>query len=330
MTTSAQQLDPALVAQEQLRQQYLAAMGITPWLPRQVLPGAAPSPQWQWLDAREGDPAVAAAAVSGDESGVVSSRPSAVGVEAARAAMAPLRQSLTAQSGNTSSVQESLHKQPQGSPAEMVTDSAEKGSAEPLPSSRVDKAETAAPLVEQLASSKSVNKDEIPRFKLALVAYAHCLVITELPLRHAQPWSDQHQQLLSAIVAAIGLAERGQRSSHYREFHWPLDPTAGFDQSESVARHALEVELESMRQPGQQALLLMGQSAARYLLPPAQLPEAGVLTELNSQPVVCCHGLNEVLRLPGLKAELWRQLQPLRRLASQAVINAIANPTVDL
>jgi hypothetical protein len=179
----------------------------------------------------------------------------------------------------------------------------------------------AASLIEPLVGETGVAKNQIPRFKLALVAYPHCMVITELPLRHAQPWSDSHQRLLGEIVAAIGLADRGQHPSNYREFHWPLDPAASFDQSESVARHALEVELDSMRQPEQQALLLMGRSAAQYLLPVDSVPESGVLVEINHLPALCCHGLNEVLRLPGLKAELWRQLQPLRSRSVKPTAN---------
>ena len=37
-------------AQEQLRQRYLAAMGVTPWLPLKALPGAAASPTGSGLN----------------------------------------------------------------------------------------------------------------------------------------------------------------------------------------------------------------------------------------------------------------------------------------
>ena len=34
--------------EQQLRHQYLDAMGITSWLPREQLPGALPTPDWVW------------------------------------------------------------------------------------------------------------------------------------------------------------------------------------------------------------------------------------------------------------------------------------------
>lgn len=317
-------------AQEQIRQQYLAAMGITPWLPRRQLPGAAPSPQWSWveLDAESGAGVGAKPKLANqgnDSTAVNSGAPtaSAAEIQAARAAMAPLRQSLGRKSVAPSPevvpspVQSDTRPPlPASSPQPLEPDRAKAGRVEAL--SSVADSVLASESVEQLVSATSVAKDEVPSFKLALVAYPRCLVITELPVRHAQPWSDQHQQLLNAIVAAIGLAEPGQAPLNYQQFDWPLDRSASYDQSESVARHALDVELTQLRQPEQQAMLLMGQSAARYLLPIGQTAEAGVMIQANASPALCCHGLNEVLRLPGLKSELWRQLQPLRRFVAES------------
>ncbi|MEH6649293.1 MAG: hypothetical protein V7707_04615 [Motiliproteus sp.] len=352
MTTSTQASLTApqspLVAQELLRQQYLAAMGVTSWLPRQPLPSAAPSPQWQWLDpASGGDTATRTAA----QAGRVTPAQGVSGVAQARSALAGL---MSTQPGSQAKPQVEPQSESQAPTAVVPSGTlvAKPAAVDHLPTAvtvqsppstvgkELDQSKTktnsVATVTAALTRQLSASPDEVPRFRLALLAYRHCLVVTELPLRHAQPWSDAHQQLLTAIVAAIGLTEPEQGPLNYREFHWPLDPAAVFDQSDVVARHTLEVELAEVRLPEQRALLLMGDSAARYLLPPDQPTsdqsalnqslQQGVLLGDDQQRVLCCHGLNEVLRLPGLKAELWRQLQPLRQFASTLTLLASTTP----
>ncbi|MEH6469832.1 MAG: hypothetical protein V7752_01165 [Halopseudomonas sp.] len=296
------------IQQEQLRQQYLAAMGVTPWLPRQVLPGAAPSPVWRWRAAE-----LDASTVSGSLATPATS--TAAGPAASERALpnkAPLRQLLSGQSEAAPATEQAV--------TERVADSSQTS-----PSPSLATAPVATALVKEAVASTAVpaqgrdtdtSASVIPRFRLAMVSYQHCLVVTELPTSRSQSWSDQHQQLLDAIVVAVGLAGASQASSGISEFQWPLDPLAKFDQSEPIARRALELELTRVRQPEQQALLLMGQAAFRYLLPLDHDQTAGQLIECQQQPALCCYGLNEVLRIPGLKAELWRQLQPLRNLPS--------------
>lgn len=328
-----------MAAQEQLRQQYLAAMGVTSWLPRQSLPGAAPSPQWRWLDSTSSSGAAASdtktqpgrSTPTSAVSGVAQARSALAGLMSARPStpsgpQAKQQISAGAAPSEAGIVQTSIA-QPVTSglqPSEPTTES------KPSPvTNSIDQGKTAPveAVTASLTRQLSVSTGEIPRFRLALLAYDHCLVVTELPLRHAQPWSETHQQLLTAIVAASGLAQAKQAPTAYREFTWPMDPAAVFDQSEKVARHALEVELAEVRLPEQRALLLMGASAARYLMPSDQSPQQGVLLGDDQRQVLCCHGLNEVLRLPGLKAELWRQLQPLRQFASTLDLPASISPS---
>ena len=328
MTTSSlpskQPSSPSpLAAQERLRQQYLAAMGVTSWLPRQTLPGAAPSPKWQWVDAGTAE----AESLLSSASGASPTSTTAVsGVSQARSALAGLMskpsQSAGAKKSSSSSVsvpQASVQTLPDSTSATQSQASSLADTGLPRPKTEPVSDVATHPAVQATASltrKLSVRAGEMPRFRLALVAFQHCLVVTELPLRHSQPWSGDHQTLLYAIVAAVGLDGARQGTPNYREFHWPLDPAAAFDQSEAVARHALEVELAEVRSPGQRALLLMGASAAQYLLPLDHSVEPAVLLGNEQQQILCCHGLNEVLRLPGHKAELWRQLQPLRQFTA--------------
>ncbi len=145
-----------------------------------------------------------------------------------------------------------------------------------------------------------------------LLGFTDCLVVTELPTNPALFWTEQHQSLLQAILASVGLGQAGVQGQ--REVNWPLDPMASFDQSAPIAARALALELKALRQSEQKVTLLMGQAAINYSYPEPDSLETGRLIEREGQHWLACHGLNEVLRLPGLKAELWQQLQSLRAL----------------
>ncbi|RDE19652.1 hypothetical protein DV711_12275 [Motiliproteus coralliicola] len=145
-----------------------------------------------------------------------------------------------------------------------------------------------------------------------LLGFADCLVVTELPTNPTLFWTEQHQSLLQAILASIGLGQEGVQGQ--REVNWPLDPMASFDQSAPIAARALALELKALRQSEQKVTLLMGQAAINYSYPESDSLEFGRMIEREGSHWLACHGLNEVLRLPGLKAELWQQLQSLRTL----------------
>ncbi|MFT6915032.1 MAG: hypothetical protein ACJAWL_001335 [Motiliproteus sp.] len=311
--TQSEQFQSEQHQSEQLRQQYLAAMGVTLWLPRQVLPGAAASPAWHWQAAAPessgSKPAVAADLTT------ASVRPATHG--------APLRQLVQGTSA-AAPVQPAQSAEPPvlpaaAAPEHQAADAVVEAAVDavvvkPSASPALAVATTATAISTDPAALPSSRSKAVPHFRLAMVSYSDCLVITDLPTRNAQVWSAEHQRLLNAIVAAVGLGGSAQLSGGLHEFQWPLDPRARFDQSEAIARHALEVALAGVLQTSHRVLLLMGESTQRYLLPAAQPAASGQLIEHQGRSALCCHGLNEVLRLPGLKAELWRQLQPLRKL----------------
>tara|TARA_R110002167_G_scaffold1878_5_gene9288 strand:- start:12562 stop:13614 length:1053 start_codon:yes stop_codon:yes gene_type:complete len=337
--------------QEQLRQEYLAALGVTLWLPRQALPGAAVSPAWHWHAAK---PSGSADAALNPATGTSSTPVNRSLVNSASAAQEnhrplphamPLRQLL----------KEPL-KQPSSPPAmtgleSAVTDSAAESqfsiavgteqqkilAASLDPEVEASTQVTAEASVLETAVSKTVASKaatsktaaleaadsgiagsempastRVPKFRLAMLGYSDCLVVTELPNGQSLGWSAEHQLLLDAILNAINLGGQVQSSSGVSEFQWPLDPLARFDQSASIARHALKVTLENALKTEHRVLLLMGRSAHEYLFAPGKKLSLGELMDFQGRSTLCCHGLNEVLRLPKLKAELWRQLQPLR------------------
>ncbi|WP_207063810.1 hypothetical protein [Motiliproteus sp. SC1-56] len=271
---------------EQLRQQYLAAMGITSWLPVRPLPGAAASPAWEWLSAApavqqplpESTPAAAAAPA------VDSPRPAA-----SRVGTKPDLKQLLDVSGLRAE-----KPAPSPSPASPpVTPSAPVSSPESEPEGTVQKA-----------------AGEVPRFRLAMIRYEDCLVVDELPLQSLQGFSAAHRTLLGRILASVGL---GQGEPQVQAFTWPLVNAAHVDQSEAVARGGLRTRLWRMQQGGALPLLLLGQQAARYTLAPDEATSPGSWSESGEAPwTLVSHSLGELLKVPGRKRELWQHLLPLR------------------
>lgn len=311
--------------QEQLRQQYLAAMGVSRWLPRSALPGAAPSPEWQWI-AETCTPFPED--LTSKQSGVSPTGNADVVVsDKVRTPKAPLRELLSAQpSVDTEPAQ--AEPDPVANPAQpsapISTPAPERSSQSRLSTKpATDPSREPAPAAAEFQTSTVVsqhpglqqplNPSSYPRFRLVLVGFDDCLVVTELPTNAMQAWTEQHQQLLQAILSSIGLGKEGVQSQ--REVNWPLDPMASFDQSAPIAMRALALELKASRKSTQKVSLLMGQAAIKYCVAEPDEFEPGKLIEQSEQLWLPCHGLNEVLRVPGLKAELWQQLQPLRRLS---------------
>ncbi|MFT5722683.1 MAG: hypothetical protein ACI9W6_003017 [Motiliproteus sp.] len=322
-----EQLQAEQFQSERLRQQYLAAMGVTLWLPRQVLPGAAASPVWRWQAATP----AASSAVQAAELTTVSARPvthnaplrqlvqgakAAAGVQPAPAAVAAVSPAAAVPVGVSTPASVSKAKaKAKAVPEHQAPDAGAAVDALVLKSAAGPEVDVHAAVKTVTDSARALpSSAAVPRFRLAMLSYSDCLVVTEMPTSNAQVWTYEHQQLLNAVLAAVGLGGSPQASSGLYEFQWPLDPRARFDQSEAIARHSLEVALADVLQTSHRVLLLMGKSAQAYLLPSAQLGVSGQLIEHQGRSALCCHGLNEVLRLPGLKAELWRQLQPLRKL----------------
>ncbi|MEH6824125.1 MAG: hypothetical protein V7629_09485 [Motiliproteus sp.] len=302
------------IQQEQLRQQYLAAIGVTLWLPRRALPGAAASPTWRCQAARSGAGARLEAAVTDASADSSAPRPVANTAQIRELLPRPVEAGSAAALVHPSAVTAPPVSQAAAIAAELQSSATVETDARVKPG-----AEVVAQVKQGLESGlgPKVAASTVPRFRLAMIGYSNCMVVTELPTSQAQAWSGQHQQLLDAILTAVGLGDGSQASANVCEFKWPLDPLARFDQSAPIARHALQVAVAREQQAAHSVLLLMGSSAQQYLLPPEQDVAQGQLIDYQGRSALCCHGLNEVLRLPGLKAELWRQLQPLRKLPSE-------------
>ncbi len=287
--------------QEQLRQRYLTAMGVTSWLPVRSLPGAAASATWRWSElAPAGAGAQGSRAEARSPASAVASGPAAgTGSSAVAAATRQRPQAASA------AIQQLLSTQPVAVPV-----------AQPEPRTGVDSADPSATSAPPAAPATAVTEAlPVPRFRLALVGYADCLVVNELPLQGLEGYTAGHQQLLSQILASIGL---GQGDPQLQLFAWPVINSPHIDQGAAVARAGLGNLITRWQLPETVPALLLGRQAAEFVLPPeygGSLDEPGRVAD---RPCLVAASLNEMMRVPSLKAELWRQLLQLRSLLAVA------------
>lgn len=291
--------------QEQLRHQYLSALGISSWLPRAPLPGAAPSADWvaefrypaaaggaealDWGDdavaVDEGDTTAAAADVAPVAAPAGMSQPAVVPRAAARPSRAALAQ------------------------VEALDDNPRRPSVAPAP------VQAAAATAETAAAVRQ-NAGPAPRFKLAFVLAGGWLVIDSLPPQSPQGFGNSHQRLLGGVLRALGVSEAQTEASL---LSWPMLASQTLDQGADEAARAVQRKLTLTLQAQAEVrplhgALLLGEAAARWVLEREEELDAlrGIRFTLRAGlPCVCSGSLSQALQLPEFKAQLWRDLQVL-------------------
>lgn len=263
---------------ESTRLEYLAAMGVVGWVPREPLALAAfrlppdmPEPELEKAAAAPLPEAAAASVASPAPRSSPSGRP--------QAAVEQIRASINARSGRPS--------QPavaapviEATPAPIVADE----SREPI-----------APFYLQLWLAGP----------LALLVEAH-----EPGLESASP----ELALLNDILRAVGLPPVARPLA---DFQWPLNRNPQYDRSAPAAHRALLVflqgrlegrEMVSIGCFGRGPLLLAGPEYAAG----EEMPEGEQVLE-GLAPVWFAPALDELMAQPQRKAPLWKQLQRIMR-----------------
>jgi hypothetical protein len=300
--------------QEQLRHQYLEALGVSSWLPCAVLPNAADSAEWV-SDFRYPAPDIPF------ESDRVASARSALGQQgASKGSSSPQTQTR----GSTASVATAQQGMSQARAALglAVAEPAEKTAA-PSPSVQTPSLSAAVsapslPIVElgasedDAAASVQVDTDlEPPRFKLAYFRVGELLVIDSVPPQGGH-FGDNYQALAIAIAAALGF--RGEQGSAFM-LPWPMFASKtldqGYKQAAIAVQHKLSKELQAHPV---KAVLLFGEIAVQMVMerqePLEQLK--GICFEVRAGiKAIASHSLTEAMQLPGIKKQLWTDLQPL-------------------
>ncbi len=263
--------------QQQLRHQYLEAMGITSWLPRCELAGAAPSADWV-KDFRYPGPDIpfTSAAPSQQPAQAKTSAPDQAGAKAALAALGAAIESPTAQHKST-----------------------------PEP-------EAADPVTEAETTSPDTATDITPTFKLAFFRVGECLVVDSLPPQ-GSVFSATYQHLATSIVASLGL--KGPVSEPDL-MPWPMFASKTLDQRWPEAAKSVAYKLQKELRSPTRAVLLCGEAAAQMVLQRHESLESlqGIAFTLpTGAKSVCGMSLSELMHIPGAKKAFWQHLQPLRQ-----------------
>lgn len=265
---------------EKLRQRYLGAMGIQTWYPRCQLSNALPARPFDWIN----EDAQAFAA-------------SETGTSDPASHVAPPRQKPQTDYSRTK-------------PADILGQfmaSATPAAPETKP---IEEAMTPEP-AKQLSGSVS-------KFRLVMLPVSdECLVVAEMPHSGLNQFSRYHQRLLNDILRALKLSP--DNTSPFREFVWPMSVNRGLlsqlNQDDYAAADAVCAYLSNQYGLSRRKfVLLLGQSAARFVLDPEKSFEQlrGIQQGTHTdQWFAVTHGLNELMKQPTLKREAWQDLSPL-------------------
>lgn len=177
------------------------------------------------------------------------------------------------------------------------------------------------PRTQQAPKSTPVNSEESnPEFRLASIIFpGNCLVVTQVSMTSADPFSHSQLMLLKNILQAVGLSMQEEPLLTF--FNWPMLRSPGFDRSETAARQACQAFLNGQKSKHSLSfVLLMGEETGRYLMANEESftsARGQLLTELIP-PVLLTEGIDQLIAEPGRKALLWRDIQPLKQRLEQA------------
>ena len=253
---------------ESVRRQYLQAMGISLWLPRESLAHSAPSRLLPLVGSRHVGPdenrlAVVEAVEHRQASGLL---PAAVGNHSTAA----------------SARERTAGPQPVATLVAEAVRPRDRAVAEP-PASPVEE-RPATPVVEEAAAPVDLTP---PRFQLLFVRVGGAGVwVCDRP--EAVP----DMQRLAARVASVMAMEQVQ--TEVSEFHWPFIENAREDQSVMVARQALRAQWQHLLSQGVRYAIAMGPDASHWL------PQSGAEGLWLAEPVTV------ILGSAAHKRRLWQ------------------------
>ncbi|MGH1431884.1 MAG: hypothetical protein ACRBB4_12300 [Neptuniibacter sp.] len=271
--------------QEQLRHQYLEAIGISSWLPCAKLPGALESPEWvndfQFPAPEipfESDRTQARANLAQSRTALKE-----VGAETASQSIAALNKVIAPDTPVVA-------KEPVSKPVPHE------------PAAEVDVVESAPHVSENTTP---------PNFKIAFQKIGKALVIDSLPPQGGN-FSANYQKLSSAIVNSLGIS--GEISEPFM-LPWPIFASKTLDQSREQAVIAVQHKLNKELKKGEvSVVVLFGESAAQMVLDrdePIDQLSGILLTLTGGVKTVACSSLTEAMQLPGIKKQIWMDLQPM-------------------
>lgn len=270
-----------------LQQDYLQAMGICRWLPREPLAHAPVSAEWVsgfiWPQSDLSTPSVPTT--------IESAAP-----VASLSVVAPQRSAV-----NAASRQHAL--------AALQLDEAK---ARSVPATKASVAAPPPIEADVVAEAPLAERMKQAQFSLSFTPAGDLLVVDSLPPHAREAVGPEYQRLLAALCRALGAEAQLEAM---RLHHWPMFAASSLNQGGEEAQRAVRRQLDVMlkKYPARRVLLL-GEPAAQWLLEQDHSLEdmRGLTFTLRAGvSAVTSYSLMHMLKLPEFKADCWRDLQPL-------------------
>ncbi|SIS45614.1 hypothetical protein [Neptunomonas antarctica] len=313
--------------QEQRRHQYLAAMGVTSWLPRAALVGARSSPEavYQFLyghenDVFESDEAIVGSAILGEPA--VGQAVVYEGADDAAAIADAEHAGEDTVRGVTSSIARASHSTSPG-PSHSVSHNSSHATREAAPvtaaslalntpSAVISESPTRAADLPKVRIEPRVSKELAPRFRLGFWLYNDVLIIDSLPPQsRGGITAEKYKALCANIMSAMGL--RADLLASPYVLAWPMLAGAALDQGKSEAALAVNHKIHKLFQIATPRLILfLGESAAQMAMQREEgIDElrAVVFSYSSEIKAVTSLSLTQMIQIPGCKKEVWSDLQ---------------------
>lgn len=280
-----------LAQTEQVRQDYLEAMGIQTWFPRYQLSNAQPARPFDWIKED-------AASWQQEQAVSPTSQPEAAD-----------------KVGPTDTGYTRLR----------ASDILSQAAIDEAPKKEPEKKEAPE---EKTAAPRRTGTPATSKFRLVVQKISDsCLVVAEMPHSGLNQFTRFHQQLLDDLLFALNILPTNPLAmGAVKEFIWPISDNRGLmsqlNQDDDAAADAVCAYLSNQfGLSSHKVVLLLGQSAARFVIDPHKPFDElrGIQEGTHSQQLFAIsHGLNELMKLSHLKAEAWQDLAPLRSFIQES------------
>ncbi|MGB0361101.1 MAG: hypothetical protein ACPGEF_06820 [Endozoicomonas sp.] len=285
-STTSYPSDTQMAYREKLRQGYMDAMGIQTWYPRYELVNARSSRPFDWIEEDN----------------------KTLGIKPTSSVSIPV------------ATLENQNKEP--APGYKPTRAAD------ILGQFMSAAKETVPASEQTKTSINtkpepvqVTNTAISKFRLIIQPVTdECIVVAEMPHSGLNQFSRFHQRLLDDMLRALKITP--EPTITFREFIWPMSENRGLlsriNQDDHSAADAVSAFLRNQYGLSRlKTILLLGQSAARFVLDPEKGFEQlrGIQQGIYpDQHFVVTYGLNELMKQSILKKEAWQDIAPLLSL----------------
>lgn len=264
---------------EHTRQAYLEAMDIQTYFPRQILPGAKPSPDYDF-------PVISTAAAEPHESTPAGAVSASRGID---------------KTGGLEAIEELRSRAPVG----------RKASVTPI------RKEIEAPQDDRATDAAAPAVDPRNNLSFTLRYYRiseNLVVLDEVPPQGSRQLGEESLALLRGILKAVG-EDGSDLSANFEEFSWPLQSGYSMKNSPEIeAAKALSGFLQMRHETDgfSNLLVFAGQLEAVLLGKDANI-DARDSESCRGYFVTVTHSLASMLSVPDLKRDVWQHLQALRK-----------------